>query len=96
MKYLHNGTEFEVAELAKFLELKANTRREGPIYQACSALLARHERVCEALVEAEVICTRMSADRRDGRAPMDRDWTDLDSASIKLRTALRGEEAKRG
>lgn len=109
MRYLHDGTEYEVAELAKFLDLKANTLREGPIYHACSALLARHERVCadlesehesmrQCLVSLEwsaagSACPSCGFPRSGGRHSSGC-WY---SCSLPpSRTALRGEEAKRG
>lgn len=54
MKFTHDGTEYEVAELIRAVTNAATlTSKQNPSlrnrFLAASALLARHERVCEAL-----------------------------------------------
>ena len=94
MKYVHEGREFDVAELAKLIRGHAFEARleEAHDYAekmlAAAALIARHEREHEALVSiASGLCeTRFTENPRCQEEPC---------RTCLARTALRCEEAKR-
>lgn len=89
MKFTHDGTEYEVAELARFLRVKGFGRIDQPWFDAAAALLARHERVCDVLDEREALVVEQTVDHPE--AHVDRGFVMASFAQI--RTALRGEEA---
>ena len=87
MKFTHDGTEYEVAELARFLRVKGFGRIDQPWFDAAAALLARHER------DRDVFTTALAWFRADcGMSGPE--WNAFLTACD--RTALRGEEAPRG
>lgn len=97
MKFTHDGTEYDVAELERWILLHANDSAHVPKlsdkYAAVAALLAMHERVCEALEECRSVLALVGDGANAHTAKATRAF---DIATLALhRAALRGEEAPR-